>query len=390
MKIKHITEGQVNEISANPDYLRAAERSLSQARATQRTFGKSPEEKARAERTIKNRERGMMGYSKRHRAANPEMYPKVKAQPAPKLRDPSTEYSDDYSVWAKGRRDTMEQGLAEGSDGAVSFREMIDVVDQHYPKYYAELSGSDISDKQFERAIVNAYKEIIKKQGVAEGQTPEQEIERLKLRQNAEHGGASLKRQAATQARIRELEAKKKQQGVAESIPYALSAANAAAEYRRQGQAGGGYRGRIDIPVGSREDYIASGKALKKAAAAAGQHIEYGLSDGVMSVFSDSMTSDELDSFIDDTLENFDQGVAEGDISQLEKDIADAPVEPIANMEGKDEKIGGRHDPDDFDAMVGRLKKLAGSGPMKTVYDPNTRRYKNMPTAVQPPVQPKK
>ena len=36
--------------------------------------------------------------------------------------------------------------------------------------------------------------------------TPEQEIERLKLRQNAEHGKASLKRQSETQARIRELE----------------------------------------------------------------------------------------------------------------------------------------------------------------------------------------
>lgn len=161
------------------------------------------------------------------------------------------------------------------------------------------------------------------------------------------------------------------------------------------------------------------------------------------------------------------QGVAEGDISQLEKDVADAPVAPIANMEGatdsngysldredageydyegdqaKDqlqtivaaarkldgilddnenmpewvqmkitkatdyldtaadyvaankaqaepmaegepEKIGGRHDPDDFDDMVSRLKKLAGSGPMKTVYDPNTRRYRNMPVAQQP------
>ncbi len=159
--------------------------------------------------------------------------------------------------------------------------------------------------------------------------------------------------------------------------------------------------------------------------------------------------------------------IAEGDISQLEKDVADAPVKPIANMESatdsdgysvdqedageydyegdqaKDqlqtivaaarkldgilddnenmpewvqmkitkatdyldtaadyvaankaqaepmaeadqEKIGGRHDPEDFDDMVLRLKKLAGAGPMKTVYDPNTRRYKNMPTAVQP------
>ena len=201
---------QVDEISYPKGYLLAAERSLSQAQATQRQYWKSPEEKAAARRTELNREKGMRAYSKRHRAAHPEMYPKIEPRPAPKLRDPSTEYSDDYSVWAAGRRDTMEQGVEEAS------------------------------------------------------------------------------------------------------IPYALSAANAAAEYDRQGQAGGGYRGRIDIPVGSREDYIASGKALKKAAAAAGQHIEYGLSNGVMSVFSDSMTSDELDSFIDDTLENFDQGVAEG------------------------------------------------------------------------------
>lgn len=77
------------------------------------------------------------------------------------------------------------------------------------------------------------------------------------------------------------------------------------------------------------------------------------------------------------------QGVAEGDISQLEKDIAAAPVEPIANMEA-DEKIAGRYDADEFDSMVNRLKKLAGAGPLKTVYDPQTRRYKNVPTAVQP------
>jgi hypothetical protein len=79
----------------------------------------------------------------------------------------------------------------------------------------------------------------------------------------------------------------------------------------------------------------------------------------------------------------------EGDISQLEKDVADAPVEPIANMEAQ-EKIGGRYDADDFDDMVSRLKKLAGSGPMKTVWDPDRRVYRNMPTAVQPPQQPKK
>jgi hypothetical protein len=39
---------------------------------------------------------------------------------------------------------------------------------------------------------------------------------------------------------------------------------------------------------------------------------------------------------------------------------------------------------DDYQAMVSRVKKLAGLGPLKTVYDPNKRVYRNMPTAVQP------
>jgi hypothetical protein len=63
-------------------------------------------------------------------------------------------------------------------------------------------------------------------------------------------------------------------------------------------------------------------------------------------------------------------------------------VKTIADKQGieenKEEKIGGRYDADDFDDMVSRLKKLAGAGPMKTVYDPNKRVYRNMPTAVQP------
>jgi hypothetical protein len=64
---------------------------------------------------------------------------------------------------------------------------------------------------------LDAAKRHIDKNLVAEGQTPEQEIERLKLRQNAEHGKAPLRRQAATQARIRELEKQiKDNQGVAE------------------------------------------------------------------------------------------------------------------------------------------------------------------------------
>ena len=63
--------------------------------------------------------------------------------------------------------------VTEGSSESVSLRDMVNVVDRHYPKYYAELSGSDISDKQFERAIVNAYKKIMQKQGVAEEVNPD-------------------------------------------------------------------------------------------------------------------------------------------------------------------------------------------------------------------------
>ena len=57
--------------------------------------------------------------------------------------------------------------------------------------------------------------------------------------------------------------------------------------------------------------------------------------------------------------------------------------------EVNDKKIGNM-DADAYDSAMARLKQLAGSGPMKTVYDPNTRRYKNVPTAVQPAQQPRK
>jgi hypothetical protein len=45
---------------------------------------------------------------------------------------------------------------------------------------------------------------------------------------------------------------------------------------------------------------------------------------------------------------------------------------------------------DDYQDMVARVKKLAGMGPLKTVYDPQKRVYKNVPVAVQPAQQPKK
>jgi hypothetical protein len=53
------------------------------------------------------------------------------------------------------------------------------------------------------------------------------------------------------------------------------------------------------------------------------------------------------------------------------------------------EKVGNM-DADAFDDAISRLKKLAGSGPLRTVYDPARRVYKNVPHAVQPAQQPKK
>lgn len=47
------------------------------------------------------------------------------------------------------------------------------------------------------------------------------------------------------------------------------------------------------------------------------------------------------------------------------------------------DKIGNM-DADKFDAAMARLKQLAGAGPMKTVWDPAKRVYRNVPTAVQP------
>jgi len=58
--------------------------------------------------------------------------------------------------------------------------------------------------------------------------------------------------------------------------------------------------------------------------------------------------------------------------------------------EGEQQKGADYRDPpeadygDDYQAMVARVKKLAGLGPLKTVWDPAKRVYRNMPTAVQP------
>jgi hypothetical protein len=63
---------------------------------------------------------------------------------------------------------------------------------------------------------------------------------------------------------------------------------------------------------------------------------------------------------------------------------------PDRTTEGEQQKGADYRDPpeadygDDYQDMVARVKKLAGLGPLKTVYDPAKRQYRNMPTAQQP------
>jgi len=61
----------------------------------------------------------------------------------------------------------------------------------------------------------------------------------------------------------------------------------------------------------------------------------------------------------------------------------------LSKLLGLDEQSRKKQPPeanydDEYDAMVARVRKLAGIGPMKTVYDPTRRVYKNVPTADQP------
>lgn len=60
-------------------------------------------------------------------------------------------------------------------------------------------------------------------------------------------------------------------------------------------------------------------------------------------------------------------------------DLISKPADRVS----EEEKIGNMP-ADKFDDAITRLKQLAGAGPLKTVWDPQKRVYKNVPTAVQP------
>jgi hypothetical protein len=121
-------------------------------------------------------------------------------------------------------------------------------------------------------------------------------------------------------------------QGVAEAIPYALSAANANAEYERTKTfVPHGYKGRVDTEVSGQEEYRLVMASLKKLAQEEGQHIEAGLSGTKMSIFSKTMDEQALSDFVDMALDNFDQGVAEDWQKANKRDKTDGMSQKAVN-----------------------------------------------------------
>jgi hypothetical protein len=372
------------------------------------------------------------------------------------------------------------EGVAEGSEQPVSFREMVNVVDQHYPKYYAELSGSDISDKQFERAIVNAYKKIMQKQGMAEGwkdvvaggalalgalgagaQTmPNINAQQVELTnkyynalvQRAKEDGRELDRRTlnflkakaedAAALKLQQASPKKQQgfpaqgserrvsrnidnfesQGVAEGSDEIRTAGRgairipgdmSAPHWREPTWSFQEIAQKLGIPV-SALNLLAFNRiggfpeALPGLAARYGSKKYYKQSEIKRWVNANNvrekLKQGMLEGALDDS--NFGKSAASmtptpqaaqqaRDIVQQRADdnvISQAKIAgavPITR-EGEQQKGADYRDPKEvdydgeYDAMVARVKKLAGVGPMRTVYDPNKRVYRNMPTAQQP------
>jgi hypothetical protein len=75
--------------------------------------------------------------------------------------------------------------------------------------------------------------------------------------------------------------------------------------------------------------------------------------------------------------------------SGITQNVKTSDLKRVGQGVAEQERVG-HMDADRFDDAMARLKRLAGAGPLKTVWDPQKRVYRNVPTAVQPQIQPKK
>jgi hypothetical protein len=69
--------------------------------------------------------------------------------------------------------------------------------------------------------------------------------------------------------------------------------------------------------------------------------------------------------------------------SGITQNVKTSDLKRVGQGVAEQERVGNMP-ADKFDAAMARLKQLAGAGPLKTVWDPARRVYKNVPTAVQP------
>ena len=77
--------------------------------------------------------------------------------------------------------------------------------------------------------------------------------------------------------------------------------------------------------------------------------------------------------------DGMDMGKAAASIAYYKEIKREMMSKYLGHAESVDNKVAGRYDSDEFDAMVARVGKLAKAGPLKTVWDPEKRVYKNVP-----------
>jgi hypothetical protein len=131
----------------------------------------------------------------------------------------------------------------------------------------------------------------------------------------------------------------------------------------KQGVAEGGYSGIDDTDTVGFS--VNSERAYNAVMARFGDQIDHDETSGILYVPARMWPKVEMVAFDADG-----EGATQADGS-----------DQLAMDEGK--KVGNM-DADAFDAAMSQLKQLAGAGPMKTVYDPVKRVYKNVPQAEQP------
>lgn len=181
--------------------------------------------------------------------------------------------------------DTIEVGVnyttAEDEDYNGRVEQIVDTVEVH-----DLATGKEITELLSERTLNWIYSQAYEQ--LEQAQADERDFA-------ASDRGEQMKRD-------RDMGYYESKQGVAEAIPYALSAANANAEYNRAKKHLNGFKGRVDVEVTSKNSYLATIKALHNMAKKTNDHIECSWSEPTMSVFSNTMNSEELDEFVDDLL----------------------------------------------------------------------------------------